>query len=65
MLEVFLLFCYWHIDTLWISILYGSPYVPLLATRIVQCLIMATVQMVCIQAIVKVVERYGKKASVS
>lgn len=53
------------LNSLWISILYGSPYVPLLATRIVQCLIMAVIQLVCIQAIVKVLVRYGKKASVS
>ena len=51
------------LNTLWISILYGSPYVPLLATRIVQCLILTVVQLVCIQAVAKVTARYGKKAS--
>ena len=48
------------LNTLWISILYGSPYVPLLATRIVQCLILSVVQFVCIPVIRKTVNRYGK-----
>ena len=52
------------LNTLWISILYGSPYVPLLATRIVQCLILTVVQILSIKAIVKILPRYGKKVSV-
>ncbi len=32
------------LNTLWISVLYGSPYVPLLATRVVQSAILAPVQ---------------------
>ena len=51
------------LNTLWISILYGSPYVPLLATRLVQCVILTAVQLVCIQAIAKAVSRYGKTLS--
>ncbi len=51
------------LNTLWISILYGSPYVPLLMTRIVQCLILTAVQLVCIQVIAKGIARYGKKVS--
>ena len=34
------------VQTLWISITYGSPYRPLLAVRIVQCLVMIPVQLV-------------------
>ena len=49
------------LNTLWISILYGSPYVPLLATRVVQCLILTPVQLVCIQAVAKSLARYGKR----
>ena len=49
------------LNTLWISILYGSPYVPLLATRVVQCLLLTPVQLVCIQAVAKSLARYGKK----
>ena len=51
------------LNTLWISILYGSPYVPLLATRVVQCVILTAVQLACIQAIAKAVSRYGKTLS--
>jgi len=49
------------LNTLWISILYGSPYVPLLATRLVQCVILTAVQLVCIPAILRIVSRIGKK----
>ena len=49
------------LNTLWISVLYGSPYVPLLATRVVQSLILTAVQLVCIRAIAEVLFRYGKK----
>lgn len=52
------------LNTLWISVLYGTPYVPLLATRVVQCLILTEVQLICIQAISKILKRYGKKAAV-
>ena len=53
------------LNTLWISILYGSPYGPLLATRVIQCILLTAVQLVCIQAITKVLARYGKKVSVT
>jgi len=36
------------LNTLWISILYGSPYVPLLTTRLIQCAILGPVQMIII-----------------
>ena len=36
------------LNTLWISILYGSPYLPLLVTRLVQCAILIPVQIVVI-----------------
>ena len=41
------------LNTLWISILYGSPYGPLLATRLVQCLILTAVQLIGIPLIAK------------
>lgn len=34
------------LNTLWISILYGSPYLPLIATRIIQAVIMIPVQLI-------------------
>ena len=49
------------LNTLWISILYGSPYGPLLATRVVQCLILTAVQLICIPLIEKVITRYARK----
>lgn len=36
------------LNSLWISILYGSPYVPLLGTRIIQCAILVPVQFIVI-----------------
>ena len=41
------------LNTLWISLLYGSPYGPLLITRLPQCALLAAVQIVVIQAIVR------------
>lgn len=49
------------VNTLWISILYGSPYLPLLATRIVQSAVLGPVEFVMIGAIVQVLNRSGKK----
>jgi len=49
------------LNTLWISILYGSPYGPLLVTRLVQCLILTVVQVLCIRAIDELIKRYGKQ----
>jgi len=50
------------LNTLWISVLYGSPYVPLLETRIIQCLILAPVQIVLIFAFSKSFKFSLKKA---
>ena len=48
------------LNSLWISILYGSPYLPLLATRAVQCLIMIPVMYLTITAMVKLLKN-GKR----
>ena len=53
------------LNTLWISILYGSPYVPLLATRVFQSILLTVVQLICIQLMVPILDRYGKKVSVT
>ncbi|MDO4545658.1 MAG: folate family ECF transporter S component [Bacillota bacterium] len=42
------------LNTLWISILYGSPFIPLLATRVIQCLVMIPVEFLTISVITKV-----------
>lgn len=41
------------LNSYWLSILYGSPYVPLLATRAVQCLVMMPVMYFTISALSK------------
>lgn len=49
------------LNSLWISILYGSPYLPLLGTRIFQCIILAIVQFVVIGSMKKVLFPYLEK----
>ena len=39
------------VQTLWISITYGSPYLPLLPVRLTQCLIMIPVQLIALQVL--------------
>ncbi len=51
------------LNTFWISVLYGSPYVPLLATRVFQSILLTAVQLICIQLMVPILSRYGKKVS--
>lgn len=41
------------LNSYWLSILYGSPYLPLLATRAVQCLVMMPVMYFTISALSK------------
>ena len=45
------------LNTLWISVLYGSPYGPLFVSRIVQTLILIAVQSVVVYALTKVLPR--------
>ena len=51
------------LNTLWISVLYGSPYIPLLATRLIQCVLLSAVQLISIRAIARILAHYGKKVS--
>ena len=53
------------LNSFWISVLYGSPYVPLLATRVFQSILLTVVQLICIQLMVPILNRYGKKVSAS
>lgn len=50
------------LNTLWISILYGSPYGPLLLTRIPQTVILSAVQMLSIIAITRALPRLRESA---
>lgn len=49
------------LTTLWISILYGTPYLALLPTRVVQALIMIPVQFIVLRLLQKPVGIYAKK----
>ena len=45
------------LNTLWISLLYGSPYAPLLLSRLPQCVILAAVQLALIPVLVRLLPR--------
>ena len=45
------------LNTLWISLLYGSPYGALLISRLPQCALLTAVQLVVIQALVRLLPR--------
>ena len=51
------------LNSYWISVLYGSPYVPLLATRLIQCAILIPVQIVVIILLSKSLPSIKKAAS--
>lgn len=45
------------VNSLWITILYGSPYVPLLATRIIQCMVLLPVEFATVGVMTRVLCR--------
>ncbi|MEG0779593.1 MAG: folate family ECF transporter S component [Oscillospiraceae bacterium] len=49
------------LNTLWISVLYGSPYGPLLVTRLVQCAVLCPIQFLLIDVMTKTLLRYTQK----
>ena len=51
------LLCSMLLNSLWISVVYGSPFLPLLATRAVQCAIVAPVQLVTLWLLAKAYPR--------
>ena len=51
------------LNSFWISVLYVSPYVPLLATRVIQCAILLPVQFIGIWMIKRIIPLMGKKAT--
>ena len=53
------------LNTLWISVLYGSPYGPLLATRVIQCVVYSVLQGVTIPLVANLLVRIGKNPAVS
>jgi ECF transporter S component (folate family) len=50
------------LNSAWISLLYASPYLPLLSVRLVQCAVLAPVQFLTIAALTRVLGRLGKRA---
>ena len=52
------------VNTYWISILYGSPFVPLLATRAVQCIVMIPVEFIVIGAMSKTLVKHKSSIAI-
>ena len=51
------------LNTLWISLLYGAPFGPLLVSRLPQCALLTAVQLVVIQALVRLLPRLKRSLS--
>ena len=52
------------LNTLWISALYGSPYMPLLGTRIFQTLLLFVVQVAVIRGIIRIPQQMFRQVVV-
>ena len=52
------------INSFWISLLYKSPYVPLLGTRIIQCAILLPVQFGVTLLMSRMLAAYGKRLTI-
>ena len=50
------------LNTFWLKVLYGMPYIPTLVGRIPQTAILTAVQLILIPIIVKVIHEIGKRA---
>lgn len=48
------------LNSVWISVLYHSPFLPLLATRTVQCAVLVPVEIFVIAAAGRLLARYGR-----
>ena len=51
------------LNTLWISLLYDSPFLPLLATRVTQCVSLVVVQAVTIRMLAELTKRFAGSLS--
>lgn len=51
------------LNTFWIHVLYHSPFVPLLATRVLQSALLSVVQLVTIRAMIPLAERLERSVS--
>lgn len=50
------------LNTLWISVLYGSPYLPLLVSRLPQCAILSAVQLALLPLLFRLLPRLRRGA---
>ncbi len=50
------------LNTFWLKVLYGMPYVPTLVSRLPQCAILTAAQIVLIPVIARIVQTVRKKA---
>lgn len=52
------------LNTYWISVLYGSPYTPLLITRLLQCAVMIPVELFIIGLMVRTLGEFMRKKAI-
>lgn len=55
------LFCSLILNTFWLHLLYGMPYLPTMAARLIQCAIMVAIQLVMIPIIAKTIQSIEKR----
>lgn len=55
------LLCSMLLNTFWLHVLYGMPYLPTMAARLIQCAIMAALQLVMIPILVKTIQSLEKR----
>ena len=55
--------CSMLVNTFWLHVLYGLPYLPTMAARLVQCAILTALQIVLIPLIAKTMQEVEKRAA--
>ena len=55
------LVCSLLLNTFWLHVLYGLPYLPTMAARLIQCAIMAALQLVLIPVIARTIQSIEKR----
>lgn len=55
------LLCSMLLNTFWLHVLYGMPYLPTMAARLIQCAVMAALQLVMIPILVKTIQSLEKR----
>lgn len=57
------LVCSLVVNTFWLHVLYGMPYLPTMAARLVQCAVVTALQLVLIPLIVKTIQTMEKRSA--